>query len=108
MGGRGASSGRTRNPVNIGAATGELKSAGAVDLRRGSPQKAAEEIDFWKEMYLKELGRPGGGSELNRAKMRMTIEDIEANGYTGQSAFKVTDEEAQAFIKKRTKQKKII
>ena len=43
-----------------------------------------------------------------RLVMRMTVEDIEANGFHGQSAFKVTDAEAQAFIEKRTKQKKII
>jgi hypothetical protein len=81
-----------------------------VDLRRGSEYAAKEQIDFLKEMYIKELDRGVGAerSDLNRAKIRMTIEDIQANGYNGQSAFKVSDEEAQAFIEKRTKQKKYI
>ena len=64
--------------------------------------------DFLKEMYLKELDRPNGGSDLNRAKLRMTIEDIQKNGFHGQSAFKVSDDEARAFIEKRTKANKIV
>ena len=39
MGGRGASSGRTRKPANIGAATGELKVGGATQAKASPKPK---------------------------------------------------------------------
>lgn len=67
MGGRGASSGRTRKPVNIGAATGELKGTSASQFSNKKefesflndlPEKAtvSYEINGKKVAWKKERG----------------------------------------------------